>query len=1306
MKALYILKLAGLSALFVAPVSAKIWISEIVADNDGSHLDEDNDESDWVELYNDGAGSVDLGGWSLTDDDANLQKWVFPPGATIGSQGYLVVFASGKNRRVPGNEYHTNYSLKRSGEYLGLIQADGSTVEHDYAAQYPGQFSGASYGVSQTGGSSQLLATGAPGQAAVPTSAADFTANYSNWNTTGPAMTGSTWRNVNSGVGYETTSGYGNFIGTNGSFLTEMLGNNGSVFLRLPFTLSSASAGEFTLRMRWDDGFIAYINGVQVAADQHDTTPEWNSTATDGRTDAQNDDWVNFTIDPSILSLVAGENILAIHGMNETANSSDMLILPELEVVVPGAVRGSIGYHTTVTPGAPNGTSLATVPPLIRDVTDQPERPAGGAGSAPLLITAEVQNGTTAVSQVRLFHRIMFSSESSLVMNDSGLGGDAVAGDGIYSALLPTTSLDSGEMMRWRVEAEDTVSGVSLSPPYLDPVDADRYYGTVALNSAHDSSQLTIIETFVQNEVAVDTVAGTTASIYYLGNFYDNVQMDRHGQSTGAFPKKSYDLDFNKGNRFLWKEGEERVKDTNLLTNWADKSKVRNAMGYEFLRRCGSPSHYAFPIRMDRNGEFFSITDLVEDGDDRFLDRVGLDREGTLYKMYDKIEVASKAVKKSRKELGTDDLQALINGLNEALPRDTRREYAYDNLDLAATVNHLAAYVVAGISDTGHKNFYMYRDTEGDGEWTPLPWDVDLSAGRRWNSTDKYFDDSFFSNLWIRSPNRLWELIHNTPEFRHMILRRIATLRKEILLSTGDASAGPDWYDDMVKDLRDQMDPIGIVSDSDLDYDKWGSWGNNDRSRTAASRILFTWLPAKRSYIFSSARNQGGVSVPADQPSIPPLTIETVEFLPVSGNQDEEYLVVKNHGGVSVDLSGFTLIGGVDYTFPPGTVIPSGAGNAGGDYIGTLHLVRDANAFRARSTGPTSGEYRFIQEGYQGQFSARGETTELRNAEALLVDSFSYTGAPTLAQQGLRVTEINYHPSNPTATEQTTLPGVTDSDFEFIELKNISGATLDLSGAQFTEGVAYTFASGVMVPAGQRLILAKNPAAFAVRYPSVSAQVVGPYLGLLNNDGDTLRLVDGVGENILVITYNDRWYPPSDGGGQSLVLAGSEAAFSGLNVSSAWGLSTALNGSPGAADATISTHYNAWQEGNFNEAQWADPAVGTAEADPDGDGLLNWEEYAFGTDPNVADVALFEGEVVTTGGQTYLGARVKRRINGADLLWQLQKGSDMQGWANQVSAVVSAVPQGGGTELALIRETSVAGTDPKKFVRLKVTYQP
>jgi len=1118
LKPLTIFKLTVLSVILAVPGFSKVWISEIVADNDGSHLDEDGDDRDWIELFNDASTSIDLSGWSLTDDDADLRKWIFPPGTTISSQDYLIVWASGKNRRVAGGEFHTSFSLKRSGEYLGLIRADGSTVEDEYAPKFPGQFSGASYGVSQT--------------------------------------------------------------------------------------------------------------------------------------------------------------------------------------------DGSMGYYTSVTPGAVNGASLAAVPPFIRDVTETPDRPMGGPGSAPILITAEVQEGTDGISQVRLFHRSMFGPEASLQMRDNGSGGDEVAGDGLFSVRLPTTGLSAGEMLRWRVEASDSASGVSLSPAFLDPSDADRYYGTVALNPAHASSQLTIMETFVEDEVAVDTELGTTASIYYLGNFYDNVQMDRHGQSTAAFPKKSYDLDFNKGNRFLWKDGEERVKDTNLLTNWADKSKVRNTMGYEMLRRSGSPSHYALPIRMERNGDFFSITDLVEDGDDRFLDRVGLDREGTLYKMYDRIEDASTAVKKSRKELGTSDLQALIAGLDENLPRNVRREYAYDNVDIAATVNHLAAYLIAGISDTGHKNFYLYRDTEGDGEWNPLPWDVDLSAGRRWNPTDFYFDDSFFSNLWISNPNRLWELIHNTPEFRDMILRRIQTLRKEVLLSPADAAAGPDWYTEMVQGLRDQIDPSGIVSDSDLDYDKWGSWGNNDRSRTATARLLINWLPQKRSYLFSSARQYQGDSIPADQVPLPPVTIEAVEFLPVSGDQDEEYLIIKNNGSVSVDLSGFTLSGGVEFTFPPGTVIPAGSGTAGSDFIGTLHLAKNAKAFRARNSGPTSGEYRFIQGGYRGQFSARGETTELRNADAALVDSFSYTGSPTLAQQGLRVTEINYHPGDASAAEEAALPGVTSEDFEFVELKNTSGATLDLSGAQFTEGIVYTFAAGTSLPAGARLLLVKNPSAFAVRYPNVTASVYGPYLGLLSNDGDTLRLVDKVGENILVFTYNDRWYPPSDGGGQSLVLAGDETLHDGLDSPSAWGLSTSLNGSPGSGDATVSTHFNAWQEANFAPSAWDDPLMGTADADPDGDGLENWEEYAFGTQPLVPDSALFQGEVVTQGGGTYLGAKARRRTNAADLVWQLQRGNNLSGWTNQAASLVSATGHADGTETVLLREANPVGASPKRFVRLLLTHQP
>ena len=1289
----------------VFPAQGKVWISEFVADNDGSYFDENNDDEDWIELFNDGDEAVDLGGWSLTDDETQPRQWIFPPGASIGSKGYLVVFASNKNRRVVGSEYHTNFSLSKSGEYLGLIRADGQTVEDDFEGGFPGQFEGVSYGIGQGGGSQVIVPAGAPGRAGVPTGEADFNANFQDWNAQSPqAFDGSTWRAVESGVGFDLGTGFGGWIGQGGNFQAEMHGLNASVFLRIPFDLPVASIDEMTLKMRWDDGYIAYINGVQVAADRHDETPNWDSSATASRSDAENDDWFYLSIDTSGVNLVEGENILAIHGMNFGSGSSDMVILPELEAVIPGQVSSVKGYHTEITPGEPNGNSLAEVSPIIRDVTDQPERPVGGSDSASILVTAEVQEGSRAISQVRLFHRVMFDTELQTVMLDDGTGADEIPGDGIYSAHVPTTSLEPGEMIRWRIEALDLNGGKTLSPPYLDPNDADRYYGTVAVNPAQDSSQLTIIETFVQNTAAVDTVSGTRASVYYLGEFYDNLQMDRHGQSTGAFPKKSYDVDFNKGNRFRWKEGEERVKDINLLTNWADKSKVRNSMGYEFLKRCGSTYHYAFPVRMDRNGEFFSITDMVEDGDDRFLDRVGLSREGTLYKMYDKMVNAGAASKKTRKEESNADLASLISNLNTTNSLTNRRRYAYDNVNLAATVNHLAAYVVVGISDTGHKNYYMYRDTEGDEEWQPLPWDVDLSAGRRWNRTDRYFDDTFFSNLWINSPNRLWELIHNTPEYRHMILRRIRTLREQVLLSNTDAGNGPDWYSERVNELVDMMDPAGGNSDAEQDYNRWGSWGNNNRIRPAAQRIIGEWLPGKRTYIFSSARTQGGVRIPAEQPVVPDLEIQELEYLPSSGNQDEEFIVIKNKQDTAMDLSGFTLSGAVEYTFPPGTVVNSGAGTSSSQYQGVIHVVKDAKAFRDRDSGPTGDEFRYIQGGYQGQLSARGEVVELRTATGDLVDSFTYDGDPTVWQENLRVTEVNYHPATPTAAEEAALPGVIAEDFEFIEIINTSGQTLSLVGVQITEGIGYTFTGNAALSPNTRIIIAKNPEAFAIRYPRYAGIAYGPYSGQLNNDGDTIRMVDAVGENILVFTYNDIWFPETDGEGKTLVLDDETFPFDGLDEQAAWAASASVNGTPGLGDGPMSSSFTAWQNQRFNPV--LHNTVGSAEADPDQDGRPNWKEYAFGTNPFVKDEAVFNAEIVMENGQAYLGARTRRVINGADLVWTLEVGNDLEGWAPEDTVISTGVQNGDGTETVTLREANPAGNAPLRFMRFRLTFQP
>jgi len=265
-------------------------------------------------------------------------------------------------------------------------------------------------------------------------------------------------------------------------------------------------------------------------------------------------------------------------------------------------------------------------------------------------------------------------------------------------------------------------------------------------------------------------------------------------------------------------------------------------------------------------------------------------------------------------------------------------------------------------------------------------------------------------------------------------------------------------------------------------------------------------------------------------------------------------------------------------------------------------------------------------------------------------------------------------------------------------LKNISGASIDLGNSSFTEGVEYTFDAPLALAAGGRIILAKNPAAFAIRYPAVSSPVAGPFIGQLDNDGETLRLVDGLGENILVFTYNDRWYPPSDGGGLSLVIRDDATAYNELSDPAMWAASELAGGSPGIGDTSWQVHFNAWQEGFFPSAEWL--TDGAFDADPDGDGRENWEEYAYATNPLVADAAQVSGTEVEVEGVNYLAIEVRRVSNGADLVWSLQKSATLASWPLEPSVLVTNTSNGDESETAVIRESSLLGTDERKFIRL------
>jgi len=119
-------------------------ISEFMVDNASTLADRYGNYPDWIEIHNRTAREVDLAGWYLTDDERDLTRWQFPP-VVLPGHGYLLVFASGRDRALPGAELHTNFELTAGGEYLALVEPDGNTVASEYAPEHRSEFRGISY---------------------------------------------------------------------------------------------------------------------------------------------------------------------------------------------------------------------------------------------------------------------------------------------------------------------------------------------------------------------------------------------------------------------------------------------------------------------------------------------------------------------------------------------------------------------------------------------------------------------------------------------------------------------------------------------------------------------------------------------------------------------------------------------------------------------------------------------------------------------------------------------------------------------------------------------------------------------------------------------------------------------------------------------------------------------------------------------------------------------------------------------------------------------------------------------------------
>lgn len=1441
------LLLSFITLMITSAWSAPV-ISEFMASNKQTLADEDGDYSDWIEIHNPDDVVVNLAGWYLSDSADNLTKWTFP-NVSLNPNQRLVVFASGKNRAAAGAELHTNFKLSSGGEYLALVNSDGSTKASEFAPSFPEQLSDFSYGFAgetsilidrdsaikyripsdanlatlwthqafddsdwsasepttlnvastdvskntQQSGSissnlnvsssaliqdinvtlnishandSDLSVTlrspqgttitlfaneGGSGNnfsgttlddeanTAIENAGAPFGGNYrptgslaafdgqdaagtwvlsvtdggrnffpntgtlNSWSINITTAGGSTL--LKQGIGFEDNPSNG--VNFSDELSTILPSGTVSNYVRIPFTANNVAAiDSLILKMKYDDGFIAYLNGIKLAEANAPATPIWSSTATAGHVDGDALQFVSYDISASSAALLEGQNVLAIHMLNQNATSTDFLMSTELIASQTlDYATAAAGFLSAPTPGAANNASSRNTGPYISDVTEPLQELSE---SAPLVITARLGQKTDPVADATLHYLVNFQDQVEISMNDLGTGGDITAGDGVWSATIPASAFSAGDMLRWFVRANDTAGHSTREPLGVDPL-AAQYYG-IPISDGIITNGIGRFRWWVENPDWYWTGAVgssniqkeyTTCSLWYEGQFYDNVRVRTRGASSvyGEYPKQSLHFNFHSSKRFQWLEGEAGMDRVNLNNIWVDQAYLRNDLSQKLFAASGVTAPASRMVVVHQFGNDPTVSNLVEHPNAEFLERQGLDPDGAFYKVYNRLEDAAVrpewtpgvspnslvgVEKKTREDENNDDLQSFIDILNDSNP--SRQIDLLDQVNLPKVINYMASSVIDQGLDVFAKNHYVYRDTNGSGEWEMIPWDRDVSWGpSKWNTNSIIYSSSskshplFGSGINGGERYPLFEAIIDEPLTRQLFLRRLRSLMDEQLQSPITVPAELKLeaaISEFVSHSARINTPAG-ESDNWVQHDK-DIWSKLRATQSDSQLQTFTesisaitddYLPNRRTYLFDTMGPDGEGLIPALQSSLPQVVIGNVEYNPASGDQDEEFIEIINLETEAVDISGWTISDGVEHTFMAGTVIP--AYDAANPEANRIFLVPDSAVFRARAASPTGAESRLVQEGYSGHLSSFGETLVLTNTDNAIVDSTSFEGTPSEEQLYLAVSEIMYHPS-------------VNGEAEFVELTNTSDTeTLDLAGVEFTNGITFSFSGSsiTQLAPGEMVLVVKDINAFESIY-GTGLPVAGAWSGSLNNDGETIKLEDASSSTIKEFTYNDAspWPLSADGQGSSLVLI-SVMSNPDPDLANHWRASKFAGGTPASTTAIPNLPAQPLTDANNN-------------------GVADLVDYGLAARPKISNSLIDNGD----GLQLYPTLEFKLRPESERVTTQLEYSTNMVDWSDEPSnlRLVSETLNSDGT--ISYRWQSIYPTSDKQqqFLRLVV----
>ncbi|MES2707997.1 MAG: lamin tail domain-containing protein [Verrucomicrobiota bacterium] len=1130
-----------------------------------------------------------------------------------------------------------------------------------------------------------------------------------------------------------------------------MLNAASSAYIRVPFSLTDPAAVEtLALSLAWNDGFVAWLNGTEVARRNAPAAVDAASAAVAARSVQESLLPEYFDLSAFRGRLTAGENVLAFQVLNASAADPSLFLAPQLSASrrVPGAWR----YFRQTTPGFPNtapGVLGHAALPSASPPRGYLEAPASvtlttttpGAriryttnGSAPTAATGTVYTGPVAVSKTTVLRAAAFLDgyETSPVATHTYLF--------LSDILLQGASRPTAE---W--PAAGTVNGQAINYG-MNPVIVNHTNATLGGAASTIASLKSLPAVCVT--MALPDLFDPTTGIYVNAESHGST-WERPGSMELIADPTTPEGGFQSGCGLRMRGGVSR-RDSNPKHGWRvffrneygagklhypiyggagtdefDAFDIQCAQNYSWSRdggvtynalreiwsrdtqlAMGQPATRGRFAHLYLNGIYWGLHQIQERADDSFgASYLGGDKDD-----YDVIKSAgldaAKTVEASAGYFttqpdGTDSAWKklwsacrasyfICRDKNPATPAATlvstpqEKLAAYYKIQglqadgrtptggaALADMDNLIDYMVllfftknsdssvsAFYENARPNNFFCLRNRLGMDGFLSISHDAEHTldapgAADRWGpwQTDT---GAYWNNINYSNPQYLHQDLSASGEYRIRFADRLHRhFHNNGALGTANNQAR--------FDLRSAQIENAVIAES-------ARWGDAQTSPTrtaadwrAARTATRNWFTNRNAVFLSEAKSRG--FYPSIEP--PALSLRGGEITP----------------GQSVTLTNPNTAGSLFYTTDGSDPRPAGGGAAASP---AARAYTDA----AVISRPLTLKARVLNGNI---WSALEEGT------------FTFSAVPAAAGN-LVVSEFCYAPAGPRNTAESRYEA---SDFEFIEIQNISDRPVNPAGITFSQAVDFTLPatpSTALIPPGGRVVFSPNPDAFAARYGSLLKPVPGSFSGKLNNSGELLRLTAADGFVIKEFTWRPTapWPAAAATGGHSLVLV-NPASNPDHTKGTNWRTSALPDGQPGIEKSTPGG-YAAWK---------AAAGITSETDDPWRLGLPALTAYGLGAAPGLpASEMLPVGGLIslTTDGVTKTHATLSFRFRAAaaDLTASVESSSTLApgSWAPAAVTLVSETPNPDGTATRLYRGTQPVNPALPSFLRVRFSVIP